>query len=278
MVPMTLILFLLACGVKAPPREPLGPPQRYRADLVIDVATEAVDASGAPVAAITPLSAFSLRYQLDLSLAYVRDYRDGSEGLLLRFEGGSAREEAEGATPITPVLVGRSLELRRFPDGEVLTIGLLQHAAGGDRHGELFDLLAPVLSPRPPDLPEVGATELRTARWPAFLDRQRGWWSTLEARWTLLATERIGPDRAWKLSYEGRWKVDGGDRSQGAPIEVTGEGPARGTVWLGQADHTLIRHELDWTRAIAITYPSAPQGPVVVRQRQQTRGTVERLP
>jgi hypothetical protein len=261
---MTLILFLFACGVKAPPREPLGPPQRYRADLVIDVTTEAVDASGAPVAALAPLGAFSQRYQLDLSLAFVRDY--------------PARAEAEGAAPITPGLVGRSLELRRFPDGEVLNIGLLQHAAGGDRHGELFDLLAPVLSPRPPDLPEVGATELRTARWPAFLDRQRGWWSTLEARWTLLATERIGPDRAWKLSYEGRWKVDGGDRSQGAPIEVTGEGPARGTVWLGQADHTLIRHELDWTRAIAITYPSAPQGPVVVRQRQQTRGTVERLP
>lgn len=274
---MSVILFLLACGVKPVPREADGPAVDYAVTLDLAVATTAADAAGSPLAAIAPLADLRQRYTFDLRLAGARTYRDGSEGLLLRFVDGSLLE-GEGSAPQVPSLVGRSVELRRFPDGELLRIDLLDHVAGGDRHGELLDPLYFALSPRPPDLPAPGATDRRTARWPLFLDRDRGLWTTVSADWTLAGTERIADDRVWKIDYQGIWTTEGGDRSHGPPIAAKGEGTVQGTVWLSQSDHGLVRHTLRWSRTLTLTYDGAPAGPVTVVQRQAYEATVERRP
>jgi hypothetical protein len=118
-------------------------PRRARVDARVAVRTEGV-----------ALAPFTRRWELDLAHRWVRDFRDGSQGLLFVVEEArSGDAEALERGPLT----GAWFEVRRFPDGRVLRVdatapwsGAGPHAAGPGGAIESLDLLWLLLSPRLP--------------------------------------------------------------------------------------------------------------------------------
>lgn len=260
--------------------------------------------------ALAPLSRFGARYALELELHLARRFRDGSTGFLARVVGAQVTPLAppEGQTgdapsdellPLAPLvsweLTGRTFELRAFPDGEVLSVDGGLHLAGPDRLGGVVDLLAPLLSPFPPEL-DPGDQGLRDLRWPWSAASDRSWRHVLGAQWENLgrghpaggegsaaAGEAAGGDLPWHLRWQGPLQSKGRDGAASPPIGVLVTGQGSGEVWLDDAPRLPVAlrvqgHDLSLQRQLEVEYPSALGGPLRLRQDQQLRATLRRLP
>lgn len=302
---LLLGLLLAGCGPKHP-SVATERVQRYRLSLQAQTQTrtwrppsEVAPPEPDPVAlGLAPYQQQAVQLEALIELRPSREFDDGSLGWLVHFVEVQGTvllpdpQSDDGAAALVPTgpaspwqLQGRSVELRTFPDGEVLAVDLAEHLVGAGRPGELLDVLFPVLSPFPPEL-DAGATTRRTSRWPLTVGGPRGWRHALHAAWT---NQGLVPDGAgegapaWRFTYEGPTEVRGGDPEARPPVGVQGRGQLRGEVWLDDVDTDpvplrVLRHGFHWERSHEIEFPAAVGGPVRVVQDQVIDGTVERLP
>ena len=181
-----------------------------------------------------------------------RVFRDGSTGYLVRFVDLEESTTAEGPW-LRAGLDGRSVEMRRFAGGEILDLAQLHHLSGAPRHGDVADVVFPGLVPSPPSI-GAGDTRYRRTAWPYVLRKGVGWRQGLLATWTNEGVEGVGEGRTARLSYEGKLEGTGDDDRYEQSFAVTGT--ASGEVEVEVATGKLLRHQLDWTRKVALTSPS----------------------
>lgn len=263
---------LAACGGRL--SAPEGELRRYALSLQVETEAEAPGAPEALRQELDRLGDTAEALELRLSMQRVIQHRDGSEGVLVRFEAAEV-EAASGALALP--LQGRTALLRRFGDGEILQLDGAAHLVGTHRQGEILDLLWPLLSPHPPDL-SPGEEARRTARWPLRVADEQGQRGLLEATWRYLGSERVDGERIHHVAYSGRWETLGSDRLAPTPRGVRGEGEAAGEVWLTDSLE-LVAHDFDWWREAVLRGPALEGGERrELRQRQAFTGRLERLP
>jgi len=264
-----------ACGPKQPPSST---PTTHRYHLELELHTEA-SAPGAPAALAEAVEAYGgvdERHEITLEVSRARRFRDGSEGLLVHIT--DAQITPSGGSSQRSGLAGRAVELRRFGDGEILQLGPVAPLSGGDRQGEVLDLIFPLLSPNPPDL-RRGETAPRVARWPFRLSGEVGQRGMIELRWTHEDTVELDAISTHHLRYEGTWETLGSDRATERPRGIRALGEAEGEVWLGRTDLVLQQHRFSWTRSVVIRGPSiGEEERREVHQEQQFVGVLRRLP
>jgi len=209
---------------------------------------------------------------MDVSIAYSRDFRDGSIGSLFRFEDVESSLIREGQEePVPNDLMGRTVEVRTFPDGRLLDIDMVEHIAGFRRYGEVFDLIFPLLHPHPPDIP-AGEAVLRTASWPIKIANRQRWQNVVHYRWQIVHED----ENSWTLGYEGEWRVRGGQAISQLPMRIGGRGQIQGEVVLEKSTRLLLSHSFSWNRDMNFDYPTTT--PTQVQQMQRFSGSIERLP
>ena len=103
-----------------------------------------------------------------VSLNDVRVFRDGSVGKKAVFE--SAELVKNGAIVKDFELAGRAVEIRTFPDGEILAISWMEKVAGPGRMLDVFEVIFPALSPAAPPLRKNEEAKRRII-WP-FVNRE----------------------------------------------------------------------------------------------------------
>ena len=195
-----------------------------------------------------------------------RVFRDGSTGYLVHFVDLEQADSPNGPW-LRAGLDGRSVEMRRFEGGEILDLAQLHHLSGAPRHGDVLDVVFPGLVPSPPSM-GAGDTAYRRTAWPFVLRKGVGWRQGLLATWTNLGVEGVGEGRTARLSYEGKLEGTGDDDRHEQRFLITGT--ASGEVEIEVATGRLLRHELDWTRQVAVTSPTGS-----VDQEQHFRITLE---
>jgi len=282
---VSLVLFSLGALLATPAQagrrvspELLQAPVRIGVELEVSGTTRlSRGAGGAPVddAALASLGELSWTGELELELRLARRFRDGSLGWLVRVL--EARREADPELGLSPTsawgLRGRSIELRTFDDGEVLSVEPGRELVGADRLGGLADLLGPLLSPHAPAL-RVDQSQRRTTRWAVLWGLGDGLRVRLNAEWTALARDKKAG--TWRLGWSG--PIDGrGRESQAlAPEAVRAtelKGEASGEAVLLDIPRLpvplrLVEHELRLSRSLRTTFPQAVGGPVELVQDQ----------
>jgi hypothetical protein len=171
--------------------------------------------------------------------SYTRTFRDGSLGHLVRFEGMTGTVERPGAAPVpVPVaLDGAFVELRAFPDGEVLKVSGVSRWVGEKGHVEALDLLWPVMCPHLPGSAREAADTFGTG-WPAWASSAGlAVRSHLASRWSYA-----------KEAGASHWRYTGDLLGTGG--YVRGAGHAEGDVILGTGAARLAAHHFDWTRTV----------------------------
>lgn len=248
-----MLTILLACAPKhANPSS--GPERHYAVEVFaeFDTVAEGLDLSG--------YEHQETHLRGTLLVVPIRSFRDDSIGTMVRFGAMESASDADGPW-LSSELSGLSVELRTFDTGEILRIGDAEHIAGSPRHGELFDVLFPAVSPVVPDL-RGGDSAWKRTSWPLLVAHQRGWRNNITAEWTHLGNEDVELGRSTHLRYAGRLEGEGSDRRMEAELEL--DGAVSGEVWVRTDDARLVRHEMDWTRTVTGTYSSG----VVLEQAQ----------
>jgi hypothetical protein len=198
------------------------------------------------------------RWQLDgkVQASFTRAFRDGSLGILVRFTDLSASVQRPGAAPVpVPVgLEGAWLELRAFPQGDVLRLTGASRWAGEKGHLEVLDGLWPALSPR---LPERGAPDPLVSSWPNLIPGGPQVRDRLEAHWQ---STRAGGAPVW--TYAGTVSGEGG------PVQASG--PASGRVTLRNGVPRVDEHTFDWARTVSSTWGGGAR----VTQEWHTTGSL----
>ena len=220
-----------------------------------------------------PMQHFQEAVQADIGVRYTRAFRDDSVGWWVEVNQMSVETTREGTTVRTDPhpLQGLGVELRRFGDGEILQIDQAEYWMGGERGGETYDFLFPVISPHPPDLARGGQSHRRT-RWPFSASRILGWANYQEAEWFNEGTLHIDGQKVWRLRYEGIWRVEGGSKAPMPASRVSGSGPVSGVVLVRMADYRVIEHTFDWTRSVLLELEGSDTA--VVAQKQQFIGSI----
>ncbi|HJN73621.1 MAG TPA: hypothetical protein QGF58_06770 [Myxococcota bacterium] len=223
-----------------------GPERHYEIEVFaeFDTTGEGIDLSG--------YEHQQVHLRGHLLLVTTRAFRDGSEGDMLRFESLEHAPSAEGPW-VRSELSGMSVELRVFDTGEILAVRDAEHLAGAPRHGEVFDVLLPALSPVVPAV-RPGDESWRRTSWPFEVGYQRGWRNNLTALWKNEGIEDVELGRSAHLSYAGQLEGEGSDARMEAEVTIGGE--VAGEVWMRTSDARLVRHELDWTRTVHASYSS----------------------
>ena len=206
-----------------------------------------------------------------ISLTPTRAFRDGSLGSVLRFEQATLKTR-DGA-PLPLQLEGRTVELRRFPDGEILDVDLAEHVIGSDRLLGVFDLLFPLVSPFPPDLPKNGVKVHRAIVWPVLDEARNGWYQRAETDWTLAGTEKVGDREAQRLEYDGPWTGQGKDPVGTVPVALSSRGHAAGVLWYDADTLDLLAQEFHWRREVSWT-AGRGEAAATVTQDQEFSGRV----
>ena len=206
-----------------------------------------------------------------ISLTPNRAFRDGSLGSVLRFEEATLKTRDGAPLPLT--LEGRTVELRRFPDGEILDIDLAEHVIASDRLMGVFDLLFPLVSPFPPDLPKDGVPVHRAVLWPVLDDARNGWYQRAETDWTLAGTEPFGDRQAHRLEYEGPWTGEGKDPVGTVPVRLSARGHASGVLWYDTTTLDLVAQKFHWRRQVTWT-AGRGEATATVTQDQDFSGSV----
>ncbi len=264
---------LMGCAKGRLPSDPLEP-TRYALDLSLSYDSEARAAPPELQAKLASLASGEETLSMVILWQEGPGHRDGSQSVWVRFEEARLRvDEAEQELG----LEGRSVELRRFGDGEILDVSDADHIAGGDRQGEVLDLLWPLLSPHPPDL-RPGKVVRREARWPLRIDAERGQRGLLTAGWRYLEAERVDGERRHHVAYDGTWTTLGSDRTRDVPRGIRAEGTASGELWV-DTELALLRHDFDWERTVTLRGPAFEEGERhELSQTQRFSGQIRRLP
>ena len=160
-------------------------------------------------------------------------FRDGSLGFDLLFESLSV----EGL-PEFP-LEGRALRIRRFDDGELLSVGELEHSLGPGGALDVLDMLVIGLFPQVPFL-EPGEERNVRRLWPFRVSQDRYWRTTQQGLW-----ENLGEAGGqWHFRYAGPTQTGGRDGEEG---DLEGQGQGHGEVWVRAETGALGRHEYRWS-------------------------------
>lgn len=216
----------------------------YALSMDMDVRTDGVD-----------VAPFRWHVEGTLSWSYTRTFRDGSLGHLVRVLDTTATITRDGGVPV-PVrgpASGAHVELRTFPDGQLLAVTGASAWVGGADHLEVLDVLWPVLSPHIPESPGRAGTPFITS-WPTWIEGGPKLRTRLEA--------------TWSPAGKGAWSYDGRLEGQGGYVSVSGR--ASGEVGLGSNDTRLLTHTFDWTRAVDTTWA----GGKTIRQDQHLTGSL----
>ena len=243
-----MLMTLLACLPKQGALN-ASPERRYAIELFAEFDTRGVgvDLSG--------LERQEVHLRGEAVRVNTRTFTDGSHGDMLRFTRLEQASDAGGPW-VADELSGLSVELRVFDSGEILRVGDAEHLAGAPRHGEVFDVLLPAISPMVPAV-APGEQSYRRTTWPFEVARERGWRNELVLLYTNQGVEDGPLGRTARLDYTGELAGEGSDRRMEA--EVALDGSAEGTVWMRTTDAALLRHELDWTREVHATYGSGAE-------------------
>ncbi len=210
-----------------------------------------------------------LTAQVDMRLSSTRTrrFRDGSIGRLLRFETANI---TVNDSPTFLDLEGRSVEIRTFPNGEILDIVWMDKVSGHGRYMDVFGVVFQALSPAPPSL-NVAEQVNRRIIWPYRVGKQLRWDNTVNAVWTNQGMVKNEEYSAWKLHYDGPWTVKGGTRFQTPEVKFAARGTGTGTVEMDARARELLNHRFEWNRNVTVT------GRQTVTQSQAFRGVVEVL-
>ena len=270
--PIAFAVALCSCaGGGPPPSAPIEvPAHRYGVTLTADFS---FSGEGLP-SVLAEVAPWQERWELIVGTQPGRRYRDDSVGEVLVFERAAVGDGPAGAVAPHP-LEGHAVTLRRFPSGEILAVEDAAHVVGGDRQLEVLDLLLPTLSPKVPVL-RRGETVTWNTRWPLDLGPYGKLTGMLRLTWTLDSLTRVDGEPAWALSYSGEWqtrvRTGAGDRRSWTHIDHMGT--ASGSLLLSRLDASVLRHDFDWRREIALP-PPAEDAPAPV-QRQRFVGSVVR--
>lgn len=251
-----LMTLMLACATHHPREELVPRLERYS----VRVAAE----FGPTVSGEIELQAeMTTELQMVVAMEPTRRFRDGSSGRLLSVESATLTLSGE---PLPLDLVGRTAELRTFPNGEILDVGWGEKLSGPDRYLDVFEIVFPALSPSPPTV-DSGATARRRIIWPFKHARTLRWDNAVDAVWTNTGLK----ERRWRLEYEGAWAMEGKTRFVESKVTYGGRGAATGVVLMDAATGQLVSHEFDWTRTVEVS------GLGSVEQKQRFHGTVGAL-
>ena len=262
---LLLLLLLVSCGGRAVVGADGPAPARYLVRIgaefgpILDPTTEAHLQDDK-----------SAELSLRLSVVPTRRFVDGSIGQRVQIDQGALNVDGNSFDELE--LVGRSIELRTFPDGEILSLGWIDRWAGPRRFMEVFEVVFPAISPAPPSL-KKGETASRRIIWPFLGQHRLRWDSAVDARWTNHGSIDRGTETVWHLAYEGPWRIHGGRRSGPEAIKVTSTGDAEGQVWFDKASGELVAHEFSWSREVHLAGAGGR-----LKQMQAFNGRVERLP
>lgn len=217
----------------------------YALALEMDVRTEGIE-----------VAPFRWHVQGTVAHSYTRSFRDGSLGHLLRLVDTSAAISRGAAAPV-PVrgpASGAHVELRAFPDGQLLAVTGASSWAGAGDHIEVLDVLWPIVSPHlPGSRREAGAPFITS--WPTWIEGGPRLRTRLEA--------------TWDARNKGTWTYEGRLEGQGGYVVVAGQ--AHGEVALGgSGDPRLLAHTFDWSRVVTTTWA----GGRIVKQDQRITGSL----
>jgi len=217
--------------------------------------------------------ALQVRVDLRLRVEPTRKFRDGSYGRLIYVDGASLERVNESEdVPVANDLVGRTVELRTFSDGEILDISWIEKLAGQGRYLDAFEVIFPAISPSAPTISE-GETVKQRIIWPFRNANEMRWDNTIDAVWSNHGTVQVGEVDAWKLSYEGAWGTEGKTRRSVPSQEWRARGESKGTVHYERKTSDLIEHHLEWHRLVSVEGAGD-----TLNQEQRFEGHVERLP
>jgi hypothetical protein len=118
----------------------------------------------------------------DVVFAWTRTFRDGTEGHAALFEHMVGPDGA-------PLWEGAVVEVRTFPNGEIVAIDGLAPWSGTGGHLELVDVLWPALSPR---VPGAAGDATGVAAWPVLFPQGPGARFTVSGTW-----DRAGATVSW---------------------------------------------------------------------------------
>jgi hypothetical protein len=209
--------------------------------------------------------------RLQVALTPVRLFRDGSLGSIVSIESASLRVSEGGADRSMPLtLVGRTAELRTFPNGEILDIAWGDRLAGLGRYLDVFEVVFPAISPGPPTVDD-GEKARRRIIWPFRGAAGLRWDNAVEAVWSNQGVRKVGEEEAWQIHYEGPWTLRGPTRTNRSVTSYMAEGQGSGTVGLELSSGLLVSHDFEWQRTAVVSRKRSLQ------QTQTFVGHVERI-
>jgi hypothetical protein len=268
---LALLPLVLGC-THHPPENLVVVPNERRIAVHIEAVFHTVATRGSErISSLEPWMDTACTLDTTISLTPSRTFRDGSLGSVLRFE--EAALTTKNGQPLPLTLAGRTVELRRFPDGEILDVDLADHVIASDRLLGVFDLLFPLVSPFPPDLPKDGVKAPRILVWPVLDEKRNGWYQRAETEWTLAGTESLGDRKVFRLEYVGPWTGRGKDAVGTVPVGLTSHGQASGVLWYDATTLDLVAQEFHWRRQVSWT-AGRGEAAATVTQDQDFSGRV----
>ena len=262
---LLLLLMIVGCGGRAVVSVDGPSPVRYVFSVSGDFGAISDASTGSNLQDAT-----EAELVLRLSVVPVRRFIDGSLGQRVRVDHATLSVDGQPYDELE--LEGRTVELRTFPDGEILTLGWVDRWAGPHRFMEVFEVVFPAISPAPPSL-KRGQTSSRRIIWPFLGDDRLRWDSAVDARWTNHGPVEHMNSKAWHLAYEGPWRVHGGRRTGAGAFKASASGDASGSVYFDQGSGDMVTHQFSWSREVSLSGPGGR-----LTQAQAFSGKVERLP
>jgi hypothetical protein len=260
---------LVGCAPRMNTVEPASLVEHFQVRVVGDFGPVQLD--GDPETDLTPASNVSLTLRLHWEPS--RHFRDGSFGRLVEFDEAEMSVRREGKTTIVPLeLAGRAVELRTFPNGEVLDVSWISRISGAGRSMDVFDVVFSAISPSPPPLKEKQSLKRRIML--PYRDANRLRWDhSVNAVWTHSGQEHLGDTPVTRIEYRGPWQTEGMTRGDPPRTKYNAIGTAEGVVLYDQKYSEMVHHQFDWKRQVQVI---GTQG--TLTQDQTFSGTVERLP
>jgi len=262
------MLAWLGCSVHIPAVTSIEVPVRYRVQITGQFGD--VQAVGSDDI-LQP--ATSVAMTLLVELEPTRKFRDGSYARLVRFKRAEMVQgtgEAQAALSID--LAGRTVELRTFPDGEILDISWGEKVAGQGRYLDVFEVVFPALSPAAPAIAEGESVKSRII-WPFRKAKALRWDNIVDTVWENHGRVEVGETDAWKLSYSGPWGTEGQTRRTVPPQKLEAKGMADGTVHFDRRTSDLVDHRFVWSRTVTVQGRTG-----ILSQEQHFEGHVEVVP
>jgi hypothetical protein len=219
------------------------------------------------------VSASHVSLKLRLHWEPSRQFRDGSFGRLVEFDDAEMSVRRDGKSITIPVeLTGRAVELRTFPNGEILDVSWISRVSGIGRSMDVFDVVFSALSPSPPSLKEKQSLK-RRIMFPYRDANRLRWDHSVNAVWSHEGEAQLGDLTVNQIAYEGPWQTEGMTRGAAPRTKYHAVGTAEGRVLYDEKSSEMVHHQFDWARQVQVI---GTTGTLI--QEQTFSGTVERLP